>query len=282
MRALQEAFTDTATRPAKSGTYENIPAHVYHSWDAFSITTGLELLKSPGHYRYRRENPIEATPAMRLGTLVHSRLLEPELFKKTYVEVPANVPKDRRTKARKEWEDEFSAGREVIESADAEKIEGIFRAVMAKDCASQLLGAEGKSELSLLLKDEFQLWQKGRLDKYQPQFKTLVDIKTTRDASPATFAKTVLNNGYHVQAAHYMKLAEALGLELRHVVILAIETEAPYGVAVYQLPPEALAAGAKQREKLLALLLQCENKNDWQAYEDSVQTIEFPAWAFRD
>ena len=270
--------------PTETGIYRNVPAEHYHRWKAFSITTGLELLKSPGHYYYRLNNPIEATPAMRMGTLIHMRLLEPELFKDTVVIVPEFIPRDRRTKARKEWEEACCIGPngylDVVESEDARTIEGIYQSVMSRKVSSALLKGEGETELSIFWREDGWLNCKGRLDRYHAPSKTLVDIKTTDDASPVQFAKTLCNRAYHVQFAQYAYGGKQVGLDIENVVVIAIEKKPPYGVGVYQIPEIAMRSGFEQRKRLIEKLHIAEQKEEWLAYPDMVQTLDFPEWAF--
>ncbi len=231
------------------GAHPGIPEPEYRSWKAFSITNGLKLLKSPGHYRHAEDNPREPTKSMMFGTAVHERLLEPEVFKEKYIYVPEEIPRDRRTKARKKWEEENTPvvvrdghvaidpafmPKSVLETEDAKAIETIAEQVMTRDCCAGLLEG-GENEIALVWRHDFgegvePMLCKGRLDCYQQDLGLLVDIKTTADASPEKFGKSAANYCYHIQLAHYLAGARALDLEIESVVIVAIESEEPYGV----------------------------------------------------
>lgn len=282
------------TTPDKIGVYRNVPAGRYHSWQAFSISAGLELIRSPGHYLHRILNPIIPTAAMQLGTLLHMRVLEPERFFDTTIFVPEHIPKDRRTKARKEWEENLGLvsldtgqtmvkqgypGRFIIESEEARKIDAMYQSIMSRTVAREILTGEGEVELSLLWNSE-DVVCKGRIDKVHVASRSIVDIKTTQDASPQQFEKTVCNRGYHIQCAHYLDGAQSLGVDVEHAIIIAVESEAPFGVGVYALPLIAMRAGLSQRNKLLEVLKKCIDSNDWPSYPDEVQVLDFPAWAF--
>lgn len=263
------------------GIYDKIPAATYHSWKAFSISNGLELLKSPGHYKYRINNPLEQTPAMRLGTLVHERLLEPDSFKTKYKIVPEHI-KDRRTKAYLELKKEAeSVNKELIDADTARRIEAIYHAVMGRDCAGTLLRLDGQSELSLVW-DENGTICKGRIDKYINGDKTLIDIKTTTNASAEFFANTCFHRNYHVQAAHYAAGLAKHDMPVENVVLIAIESEPPHGVAVYMLNHRILEMGETKRQELFSILNMAQSTDNWDAYADAVIDLEIPNWVNYD
>lgn len=265
--------------PSKPGVYPGVPAEEYHAWDAFSITLGLTMLESPGHFLHRKLNPIDPTPAMRLGTLVHEYLLEKESFWERYEVVPSHIPSDRRKAERRAWEVEKAVTPErVIESSQMRVIDGIYQSVMRKQCASGLLLGDGEVELSLLWEEDG-VRCKGRLDKYHTEMKVLVDIKTTQDASPKEFAKVAVSRGYHIQQAHYIRGAFALGLEIEDAVLVACETSDPYGSMVYQLPEQLLLTGDNQRRRLIELYKKETIKNRWEVYPDEVIKLEYSDWA---
>lgn len=73
----------------------------YRAIPAFSRSFAEDLLFDPTgeEARYNLENPREITPAMELGTAIHSAILEPEDFKETYVSEPA--PSDKQFEGKK-------------------------------------------------------------------------------------------------------------------------------------------------------------------------------------
>jgi exodeoxyribonuclease VIII len=105
----------------------------------------------------------------------------------------------------------------------------------------------------------------------------VVDLKTTTDASPAGFAKSVATFRYHVQASHY--LAGLHGAE--RFVFIAVEKTAPYAVAVYELDAAALAAGEQLRQRDIRVIADCQATKEWPGYGDDCQTLALPSWALR-
>jgi hypothetical protein len=102
-----------------------------------------------------------------------------------------------------------------------------------------------------------------------------VDLKTTTDASPAAFARSVATFRYHVQASHY--LSGLHGAE--RFVFIAVEKTAPYAVAVYELDAAAMAAGDELRQRDMRMIADCRATGEWPGYSDDCQTLSLPKWA---
>lgn len=282
--------------PVEPGIYRDVPAYQYHAWDAFSITTGLELLKSPLHYQYKKQNPIEATDPMIFGTRVHMRVLEPELFWQRYAVMPdltdgimtkagTAASNPRATSEYKErvanWTRE-NPGKVALDHDYMARIEAIWDALHSGmyDTAKGALCGAGDVELSLLWIDPLTgVRCKGRIDKYSPKHGLIADLKTTQDASYNSFIKTICNRAYHVQAAHYMDGAQILGLKVDHSLLIAAETNPPIGISVVKLKPEDIQGGIDARNKLLKLLSECNASGTWAGYPDRVEIAHFPDWA---
>lgn len=250
----------------------------YHAHPALGSTQIRELLRSPAHFKALGAK--EATPAMQLGTLVHTLVLEPDTFEERYIVAPKV---DRRTKAGKvEWaEFQAAAGdREVIDAATNGKAREIAVSVRTHARAAKLLEAATAREESLFWEDE----ETGVECKCRPDARAasglVVDLKTARDASPHGFQRAVASHGYHIQAAHYMAGVRAAGYAAREFLFVVVETELPYGVAVYRLDPYAIERGEDARVKALDLFVECRERGEWPGYgAGKIETIELPGWA---
>jgi hypothetical protein len=108
----------------------------YHRHLAIS-KSGLDVVaKSPLHYwaRFLDPNRVvpEPTPAMAIGSAVHTHVLELDQWDARYVTAPEGI--DRRTKAGKaEWEAFTTAatGRIVLPKADADLVMRMAHSVLA-------------------------------------------------------------------------------------------------------------------------------------------------------
>ena len=246
----------------------------YHADPAVSASHLKEIARSPYHYWARYLDPlrlpVEPTPAMRFGSLVHCAVLESDQLQSRY-----GVCGPRNTKAGKEQAEQMAAaGIEAVTASDMLTANRIADSVRSHPAAAALL-AKGKAEQSFWWDDlPTGLRCKCRPDWYQGS--TVVDLKTCTDASPAAFARSVATYGYHLQAAHY--LAGLHGAE--RFVFIAVEKTSPYAVAVYELDAAALAAGRTMRDNAMATIATCKATDSWPGYGDtSVQTLSLPGWA---
>lgn len=246
----------------------------YHADPAISASHLKAVMQSPYHYWARfldpHRLPVEPTAAMKLGSLVHCAVLEPDELLQRY-----GICGPRNTKAGKEQAATMAAdGIEAVSESDMALALSMAASVRVHPAAAALL-AHGKAEQSFWWDDlPTGLRCKCRPDWYQGN--TIVDLKTCQDASPAAFARGVATFAYHVQAAHY--LTGLHGAE--RFVFIAVEKTAPYAVAVYELDHAAMALGRTMRNNALEVIATCKAANQWPGYGDtSVQTLSLPAWA---
>lgn len=247
----------------------------YHADPAISASHLKAVLQSPHHYWSRFVNPqrpvMEPTAAMRLGTLVHCAVLEPDELLQRY-----GVCGPRNTKAGKEQAERMAAdGIEAVTNSDMALALSMAASVREHPFAAALL-ADGKAEQSFWWDDKATGQRcKCRPDWYQGN--TLVDLKTCQDASPGAFARACATFGYHTQAAHYLN-----GTFADRFVFIAVEKTYPYAVGVYELDGDAMAAGAEQCRIGLQTISDCRAINEWPGYTTTCDTIAMPKWALRN
>ena len=247
----------------------------YHADPAISTSHLHAVAASPYHYWKRYldpdRRPVEPTAAMRLGSLVHCAVLEPDELLQRY-----GVAGDRRTKAGKEQAAAMAAeGIEAVSEADMVTALLMADAVRQHPAAAALL-TTGKAEQSFWWDDQ----QTGLRCKCRPDWMTgsvLVDLKTTIDASPAGFARSVAAYRYHVQARHYLS-----GTFAERFVFIAVEKTYPYAVGVYELDAAAMEHGETLRRRNLATIADCKAINEWPGYGTDIQPLSLPGWALRD
>jgi exodeoxyribonuclease VIII len=238
----------------------------------------LDLInRAPALYKRKYIDGIDdatESPALILGQAVHCRILEPAEFGKRFTIAPAL---DRRTKDGKEkWENflQQSEGLKVLTKEQDEIIEGINHAIYQHPAASYLLGLAGDSEIMENWTDEISgLPCRGIFDRLTSN-SLLIDIKTTDDASPKGFARSVVKYRYHVQTAFYMDGFKASrGTECEGFFFIAVEKAPPHLVAVYYLTAEDIERGREQYRKDIETFTACLNSNDWHGYGDGVQEL---------
>lgn len=254
----------------------------YESLLATNWSSLRHMARSPAHYRHALVTPREDTPALKRGRGVHSAVLEPEKFAKDYVRW------DGGRRAGKEWTafQEEHAGREILTEDEYAECMAIAAAVLGDPIAARYV-SKGKAEQTVKWTREwptlgglagYGMACKGRMD-FVADCGALVDLKTTRDASPGGFGRAVVNFTMHAQAAFYSDGYEAMTGHRLPFMLVAVENVAPYAVVVYQVPEEILELGREHYVELLERLHRCRETNEWPGYSDTEQQLTLPAWA---
>lgn len=286
------------------GIYEDVPMSEYFTWDAASKSRLWGFRRSPAHARVMSED----TKATAFGRAAHVALLEPDEFKKRYASASQCVAHTgagaqcqnqgsyplagggsvcgTHIKKALKTDDSLKVAEnvEILSEKDWAACGTIRERVKAKARASGLVSGPGRAELSLVWVDpELGIRCKGRIDRDSPTLAggTIVDVKTTVDASDFAFERTIFNYGYHAQGAFYLDGMEALGEERRHCTILAVEKAAPFEISAFRLLPAALDAGRDLIRPILERYAWCKENDIWPGYPDRVREIALPDWAWK-
>ena len=257
----------------------------YHRHPAVSKSHLDQVARSPLHYwaRYVDPNrvPQEPTPAMIIGSAVHTHVLELDQWDANYVVMPEGI--DKRTKAGKaEWDAFTTAAgsRTVLSRADADLVMKMGEAVYGHPAAAVLLALPGMAETTWMWRDDATGLQcKIRPDWLMNNGSMIVDLKTTEDASPAGFRKSIANFRYHVQAAWYLHgLEQATGQCPEQFIFIAVEKKPPFAVGVYAADAEMIREGWRTAERDLEVLATCKDMDRWPGYSEAVEPISLPPW----
>ena len=258
----------------------------YHAHPAVSKSHLNQVARSPLHYWASfldpNRQPRETTPAMAIGTAVHTHVLELDQWDSRYAIAPESI--DRRTKMGKaEWEVFTTAatGRTVLSRADAELVMRMGHAVYSHPAAAMLLKhLPGKAETTHMWDDAATGLQcKCRPDWLTDDGSLIIDLKTTEDASPAGFRKSIANWRYHVQAAWYLNgIEQATGTRPDQFIFICVEKKAPFAVAVYAADAEMIQIGNEAAARDLDVLATCKAAGAWPGYSDQIETINLPSW----
>ena len=256
----------------------------YHATAAVSNSVLSSIARSPAHcyalHVAEGRRASEQTAAMFAGTLAHCAVLEPDAVLDRYILKPAGL--DMRTKAGKEWKDALSDGVEVIDCAQYETALFQRDAVLSVPELAELL-ASGVAEVSAFWRDD----ETGLQCKCRPDWVhtlsdgrvILVDLKTTTDASPQQFSRTVWRYGYHRQAAWYSAgYARAAGVEVAGFVFAAVTSSRPFVAAAHTLDDDYMRIGQEECRRLLDEYADCKLTGRWPAYP-GMNLLSPPAWA---
>jgi exodeoxyribonuclease VIII len=266
----------------KIGIFSDISNEQYHQGIGGLSASGLKLLaQSPKHFRYASH---EETPAMRRGTATHCAVFEPDRFAAEYVAAP---PIDKRTKDGKaQWAELESSGKIVLSEGDYADVAGMAEAVRAHSLAGALVSG-GTAEQSVFWEhgvtvdgEEETILMKCRPDYIKPLSDgyVVVDLKTTTDAR--RFDRAVMDFGYGIQAAHYMRgmNTTALGAPGGFIFVV-VESANPYGVMIYEVDQALIDWGYEETNRLYALYARCERTNIWPGYTEVLRKLTLPRWA---
>lgn len=140
---------------------------------------------------------------------------------------------------------------------------------------------DGVAEASAFAKDiETDLWLKCRVDYFLPKKNVIIDLKTTDNASPEVFPKSIAKYNYHVQAAYYLDIWEkASGLRPKAFIFVVVEKLPPYGVKSYMIGADSIEVGRKQYRKYLNKFKECQQLESFPDYDRTIDKIELPQWA---
>lgn len=176
-----------------------------------------------------------------------------------------------------EWE-RNNGHRTVLSAEEWDQLHAMRDAVMAHPKAAALLSKPGKAEQSVYWHDAVT----GVLCRCRPDYLTdddyLIDLKSTEDASPEEFAKSVANYRYHVQHPFYWDGLTAVGRKPRAFVFIACEKKAPYAVGVYVLDAAAVELGRMQYSRDLAVYAECLASGQYPAYSERIEHLALPGW----
>ena len=219
---------------------------------------------------------------MMIGSAVDCLVLEPWEWDDRYASAPNVNKRTNAGKAELALFEMNNAGKIILSPKQIESANIMADRVMQHNGAQRYLSEPGESQMSgLQTFGPKSVLCKFRLDWFMRDQCVIVDLKTTRDASPKGFQKSIGEFGYHIQAGFYTKFMRTLGHEIAHWVFICVENTAPYGVAVYRLDDHAVEAGWRVAERFIDVYGQCLKTGVWPAYGIKTQAIDMPPWSYR-
>lgn len=259
----------------------------YHSLPAVSNTVLSSMARSPAHcfiLHISDDRRKQATSAAFFGgTLAHCAILEPDALLDRYILRPAGL--DLRTKAGKEWKEALPSGVDMIDDDQYKAALSQRDAVRNVPELGELLAA-GAPEVSAFWRDD----ETGLQCKCRPDWVhtlsdgrvILVDVKTTVDASPSQFTRSVWRYGYHRQAAWYSAgYSRAAGVEVAGFVFAAVTSAHPFIAAAHTLDEDYLRIGQDECRRLLDEYADCKLTGQWPAYP-GMNLLSPPSWVMAD
>lgn len=233
----------------------NLPAPDYRQAPGISKSMLDQIALSPAHLKF---GITKETDAMRLGSAAHCAALEPMEFDSRYA---------RANGRRKTDGDKIE-----LTSAEWETCLRIRDAVWNHPTCQDLFSVGIAEQSAWWIDPKTLMLCKCRPDWSRPGL--LVDLKTTTDASPRGFFRSVSTYRYHVQAAFYLDGWRRLTGDTARFIFVAVEKTPPYAVGFYDLSPSLLDEGCNLYRRDLALYENCLSHDTWPGYSNDVITIE--------
>lgn len=264
----------------------------YHGMKEILSKSTIDLFaKRPSVFKAHIDGRLKRkeSDAMSLGTVTHTRILEPDTYADRYV---VNVEGLRSNSKAYEALLAANPGKDVISVKEHEDSQLMADAVMAKmDRIALAHGGVnpfrlrgGVTEHSLFWTDadtghrlrtrpDWMIFQKDG-----PSF--IIDVKSTRDASPWGFDKSTETFRYDVSAAFYSDGFEAVfGKAPDAYLLVCVESESPHDVCVRYATPEILTRGREAYKADLRAIKDCTATSVFPDYPDDFIPMGLPKWA---
>jgi hypothetical protein len=183
------------------------------------------------------------------------------------------------------WENRYETltkGKTVLPTQSWRVTQAITGRVRKHPAASDIL-KYGQAEQSIFWMDEETgVGCKGRIDWLTDVSEStdagiLFDLKSTLDASPEGFQRSISKYRYYVQAAMYIDGLRALGYMPKAFIFAAWEKKSPYASALYYATPEMLEAGRQEYRRLLKIYADCLSSDKWPGYSQEILPISMPS-----
>lgn len=268
----------------KPGVYTDISNEAYHAGPGYSKSQLDLVAQAPALLQWsKRAANDNSSDAARLGTALHTLLLEPEKFDQQFIAAPGKF--DMRTTAGKAAWAEFEAeaqGRAILTADEWHTLQMQHDSVMAHPEARTLIEVKGGvfESSAYWIDSDTGLLCRCRPD-WRPFPEVIVDVKTTDDPAPYAFSKSVFEYRYHVQDSFYTDgTSAASGVQIEDFLFLAIGKKREMGrypVRLYRLSDEDKALGRELYRRDLAVIKECEEAGQWPGIEE----LRLPAYAYR-
>lgn len=257
----------------------SMPDERYHARPELSSTGARLLLPefkgSPAKYLWDQSHPRVGTKSFDIGHAVHAKVLGTGLQAVAYPEDVLAKNGAASTAAAKEWaQEQRDNGFVPMKAVEVRVINKITEAVLGNADARKVL-EQPHRETSIFSRSPEGVDVRARFDIYGNT--SGADLKTTTDASPRGFLKSVLEYGYYVQSAWYDDVHTfETGEPLESFTFVAVETSGPYQVAVYPLDEIFRDIGHKLARKARDTHQECVASGVWPGIDG--ETLTPPNW----
>lgn len=221
----------------------------------------------------------ESTDEMKFGSVVHALVLgKGDAFEElAFDDFRTNRAKDARDNA-------IACGRIPMLARHLERANKVAGEVSLQ-LARRGVVFGGESEVAIEWEEETEggpVLCRSMIDHLIEDEALIIDLKTTGDAHPESFARSAINLGYAMQSVVYPRALEALRPDLVgrvHFLFAIVETSPPYACLVGEPAGDMRALGELRWSRAVRTWAQCLKTNTWPAYGDGIAHLGLPDWA---
>jgi len=278
-------------RALAAGLHYDMPAADYHAdpCEAPSLSSSVcrTIVEQTPAHAYLEHPKLggkrgESTPDMVFGSYAHG------LIAGDVSDFEVEEFDNYQTKAAREWRDQvMETGRTPILKHTAERAGIVAEALMKKAAlgiTSSPFVPSAKSEVTAIWQEK-DVWLRARFDRLvidEGAYADIWDWKFTKAGiSDDALMRSIIDHGYHVQAAFYLRGLVALRPELagRVSFILAfVEVEAPYAVRRVPICEGFLSIGNALVERGVRLWRECLASGQWPDGSETSRILTPPSW----
>ena len=233
----------------------------YRSLPALNASRFKAFHRSPYHFFNQKE--VETTEAMKIGTAIHTALLQPQLYSSEIGYLPDVDGRTTEGKAIKKAFEEKYVGKTILKAASEAIVE---RAVIACQYSQEWRAIKATPTMryeQVLMCDLLGIDCKSRLDLMDVENGIIRDIKSCDDASIERFKYTIKDRMYWLQAGFYCLMAERVFDKKFKFEFIAVETSEPSAALFHPVDDAELERWMNKVESLLASYKSCLASDTW-------------------
>jgi hypothetical protein len=230
---------------------------------------------SPKSAVYNMNAPSKETEAFKIGRAVHAWLEYYNCIPDEYEILPFEKWNEKGAKKAKE---ECIASNAIpLTISEGRLITDMSNAVWNNELLNPILSKDSMQREVSITTDEF----KAMMDVIDVDGRAIYDYKTTRRTNLKDVVKDCYGFGYHVQAYHYLMVANKGGVEADDFYFIFVSTVPPHETFVLKCSTDFIAAGerdwniAKERFDKYSKLSYC----DCPGLCEEIVELDLPEWA---
>lgn len=274
-----------------AGLHYGVPAAVYHADPCVVPSLSSSICRvlvdqTPAHAYHAHirmgGHPIEPTPDMIFGAYAHA------IMAGDTTDFEVEDFDNYQSKVAREWRDQvISTGRTPILKHTAERAGRAAMALMNKAASgitATPFGTNAQAEVTAIWQEK-DIWLRARFDRlviYEGAYADVWDWKfTNAGVDEAALIRQIIDQGYHVQAAFYLRglLAVRPDLAGRATFTLAfVEVDEPHAVRRVPICEGFLTLGNQIVERGVRLWRECMASNQWPDYHEHSLFLTPPTW----